>query len=273
MGAPQEEAGGSRADEKPRRGSVVERVSGILDAFRSGPDRLLLEEVAALAGLPRSTTFRLMRQLADLGWLVHDGRGYGLGDRAVGLSARANDYGGLRTAAAGTVNQLYCQLGAVVHLAVLEGGMLVYLDKLGGPMLDSIPSTVGGRLPADATPMGRAMLAALAPERVDALVLSTVDEPRRHPIDLHGLHNQLAQCRQRGYDLVRNAGPRRIVALGAAAHGPDGLLASIGISSSEGRLTVERAAPILLAAVRRLTADIGGTNSPRRPRPVAQESA
>src|SRR5690606_18322536 len=148
------------------------------------------------------------------------------------------------------------------------------LDKVGGPVLDSIPSNVGTRVPADTTPMGRAMLAVLSPERVDALVASTADIPRRAPLDMIDLHRRLGACRQRGgVDIVRAGGPnKRIVALGAPVHGPDGLLASIGVSCSDGQIVPEHVAPMLLSAAQRLTTDLGGTVGGRSLR-LAEETA
>ncbi len=263
-----------QAEDRAQRPSVVERVTQILDAFQQSPDRLLLEDVTAITSLPRSTAFRLMTQLVELGWLDHDARGYRLGARAIGMSARTHDHGGLRSMAARMLNRLHLQTRAVVHLAVLEGGMLYYLDKVGGPVLDSIPSNVGTRVPADTTPMGRAMLAVLSPERVDALVASTADIPRRAPLDMIDLHRRLGACRQRGgVDIVRAGGPnKRIVALGAPVHGPDGLLASIGVSCSDGQIVPEHVAPMLLSAAQRLTTDLGGTVGGRSLR-LAEETA
>jgi len=54
---------------KAHRSGVVERVTLVMDVF--GPHRrsAWLEEVADHTGLPRSTAFRLLRQLVELGWL------------------------------------------------------------------------------------------------------------------------------------------------------------------------------------------------------------
>jgi DNA-binding IclR family transcriptional regulator len=272
---PEENTPITATDDRVQRPSVVERVTQILDAFQQSPDRLLLEDVTAITSLPRSTAFRLMTQLVELGWLDHDAHGYRLGARAIGMSARTHDHGGLRSMAARMLNRLHLQTRAVVHLAVLEGGLLYYLDKVGGPVLDSIPSTVGTRVPADTTPMGRAMLATLSPERVDALVASTADHPRRAPLDLMDLHRRLGACRQRGgVDIVRNGGAhQRINALGAPVHGPDGLLASIGVSCGDGQLVPEHVAPLLLSAARHLTTDLGGTVGGRNLRLADSETA
>lgn len=248
------------------RQSVVQRVMQVLDVFLVGPERLMLEDVAVMTGLPRSTAFRLMSQLVDLHWLEHDSRGYRLGARSQSLGARTDDHSDARSAAAGVLNRLHLGTGAVVHFGVLEGGLIYYLDKLGGPVLDSIPSTVGRRVPADTTPMGRAMLATLAPEQVDALTATTAHQPRRRPLDQSDLHNRLQACRQRnGIDVMRNGGRhRRIFALGAPVFGAGGLVASLGVASSDGRVVPEITAPLLVSAAQQLSDELGGGSSARR---------
>lgn len=50
-----------------QRPGVVERFTLILDAIASGPDRMYLEEITDITGLPRSTVFRLLAQLIEQG--------------------------------------------------------------------------------------------------------------------------------------------------------------------------------------------------------------
>lgn len=250
------------------RSSVVARVTRILDVFGQSAGPLLLEDVAAVSGLPRSTTFRIMAQLVEQHWLEHGQGGYHLGPRALGLSSPLPEgertHGRLRQAAAHELNDLQLVTGAVVHLGVLEGGLVLYLDKLGGAALHSVPSQVGERVPADTTPMGRAMLATLSPEEVDARVRATADRPRRRPLDTDELHGLLHACRRRaGVDVVRRSGTRGIVALGAPVLGTDGLVAAIGVAARGDALIPETLTPVLLATARRLTSELGG-----RPRGV-----
>lgn len=264
-------AASDQTDPEVPRTSVVARVTRILDVFGQTPGPLLLEDVAAISGLPRSTTFRIMTQLVEQHWLEHGQRGFQLGPRALGAASPVQrgerTYGRLRQAAANELNDLHLATGAVVHLGVLEGGLLLYLDKLGGAALHSVPSQVGGQVPADTTPMGRAMLATLSPEQVDALALTTADRPRRGALDPADLHARLHACRRRaGLDVVRWPGTRGIVALGAPVHGSNGLVAAIGVAARGERLIPETLAPVLLAASRRLTCELGGTPRPGRRR-------
>src|SRR5690606_34587244 len=178
---------------EPRPG-VVERLTQILDVFSHGGQRLLLDDVTAATGLPRSTAFRLLSQMVDLDWLEHDAAGYQLGPRALRMGKSTTDHTALRGAAADLLNALQLRTGGVAHLAVLDGQNAHYLDKVGGVALHTSPSTVGARLRADTTASGRAMLAALTPERVDQLLGRDLV-----PAALEQLHRLLARVRsQRG---------------------------------------------------------------------------
>lgn len=59
-------------------------------------------------------------------------------------------------AAGPLLGELHRATGLVVHLAVLEGPDVVYLDKIGD---QRIPTRVGGRQPAHCTAVGKAILA------------------------------------------------------------------------------------------------------------------
>jgi DNA-binding IclR family transcriptional regulator len=112
--------------------SMVERLTLILDEFESRATRLTLEDVARRTHLPRSTAHRILDQLVQLCWLEHTAFGYRLGSRALGLGGRDNGHGEIRGAAAPLLHELQIKTGMVVHLAILDGAQVHYLDKVGG---------------------------------------------------------------------------------------------------------------------------------------------
>lgn len=233
----------------PRPG-VVERLTQILDVFATGPERILLEDITSLTGLPRSTAFRILSQLVDLQWLEHDSRGYSLGARVHGISSRGSNHTAVRSAAANVLNDLHLATGAVAHLTVLEGGTVHYLDKVGGAASSSIPSRVGARLPAEKTVSGRALLACLAPERVDALMTLGRTEDER--VDLVRLHAQLNQVRRKhglAYAPIENCSSG-IGSVAAPILGPDGSVGAIS-AATRGAVPLDTVAPMVAFAARR----------------------
>ncbi|WP_297848190.1 IclR family transcriptional regulator [Mycobacterium sp.] len=135
--------------------AVIDRISLVLDAF-DGPGRLTLAQIVRRTGLPRSSAHRMLERLVQLRWLRRSGRDYELGMRLVELGSLAVHQDRLVRAAGPLLGELHRATGLVVHLAVLDGADVVYLDKVGD---HRIPTRVGARQPAHCTAVGKAILA------------------------------------------------------------------------------------------------------------------
>ncbi len=101
----------------------------------------------------------MLERLVQLRWLRRSGRDYELGMRLVELGSLAVHQDRLVRAAGPLLDELHRATGLVVHLAVLDGPDVVYLEKVGDRMVAAIPTRVGGRQPAHCTAVGKAMLA------------------------------------------------------------------------------------------------------------------
>ncbi|TYL46405.1 helix-turn-helix domain-containing protein [Nocardioides sp. BGMRC 2183] len=228
---------------RPKRAGVVERLTQILDVFVIGPDLLHLEEIAALAELPKTTTFRLLTQLVDMAWLDHDQHGYRLGPRAQGIARRVENHLPLRAAAAEALHELHAATSAIIHLAVLDGGTVEMLDKLGGAGAREIPTTVGIRYRAECAVSGRAMLAGLPPETVDERLVGNRATGQ--------LHERLHTIRSRnGLAITTDDMPWDLRGVGAAVIGPNGPVGAISIGLPGKNCNVEQFVPLLARAVR-----------------------
>ncbi|MDT0202714.1 IclR family transcriptional regulator [Nocardioides sp. AE5] len=233
------------------RPGMIERLTEVLDVFIDGPDHLMLEDIVAASGLPKSTAFRMLRQLIELDWLEHDQRGYRLGPRMQRLGQRVVDQSALRAAAADVLNRLHLASSAVVHLVVLEGNKVHYLDKVGGAASLSVPSRVGVRLPAHVSVAGLTLLSALRPEQVDRLYAGTYIPEQR----LHRLHEQLAAIRSRnGLALTPHDMRTPIRAVAAPVITDHGPVAAISCAVRGPDAPVEAFVPMVTHAARR-TAD------------------
>src|SRR5215469_2035044 len=139
--------------------AVIDRISLVLDAF-DGPGRLTLAQIVRRTGLPRSSAHRMLERLVQLRWLRRSGRDYELGMRLVELGSLAVHQDRLVRAAAPLLGELHRATGLVVHLAILDGPDVVYLDKIGDPVSAGragLPTRVGGRQPAHCTAVGKAI--------------------------------------------------------------------------------------------------------------------
>jgi DNA-binding IclR family transcriptional regulator len=246
---------------------MVERMTLILDAFNGRSARLTLEDVARHTGLPRSTAHRILDQLVRQRWLEHNAYGYGLGQRALGLGGRDGGHGRIREAAAPLLHELQITTGLVAHLAVLDGAEVFYLDKVGGRFASSVPSRVGGRAPAHSTALGKAMLAWLEPEQVDAQLGAGLNRLTNRTIgDLGTLHQELHRIRQRrGLAFERGESFPGIACVAAAIRGQEGPVAGISLVGDI-RTPLENVAPLVAAAAREASLTLFGSESARRAR-------
>jgi DNA-binding IclR family transcriptional regulator len=178
--------------------AVLDRVSLVLDAF-DGPGRLSLAQVVRRTGLPRSSAHRMLERLVQLRWLRRQGRDYELGMRLVELGSLAVHQDGLHRAAQPFLHDLHRATGLVVHLAVLDGTDVVYLEKIAGGFGAAIPTRVGGRQPAHCTAVGKALLAFSDPSRLDDFDIDLLARKTRYSISTRRqLTEELKAIRARG---------------------------------------------------------------------------
>lgn len=249
--------------------SVVDRMTLIMESFGNTQTRLTLEEIAGHTHIPRSTTHRILERLVRLGWLERNGRVYGLGGRALGLGGREEGHNALRAAAFPLLHALAMRTELVVHLAVLDGTDVVYLDKFGGRAAVNVPSLVGGRAPAWCTAAGKAMLAWLPPEQIDAKFQRVIHKRTTRSIgDLGVLHMELNRIRARhGLAFERGECFPTIACAGVAVRGSDGPIAGISlVGDAQGAL--ERLAPLVVNTAHAIADKLtGSTPQQHSPRP------
>ncbi|MDI3388522.1 IclR family transcriptional regulator [Streptomyces sp. B-S-A8] len=257
--------------------SMVERITLIMDVFEGCTVRRSLEDVARTTHLPRSTAHRILDQLVRLRWLEHNGFGYGLGRRALGLGGGDGSQGRIREAAATRLHHLQMRTGMVVHLAVLDGAEVHYLDKAGGRFASSVPSRVGGRAPAHCTALGKAMLAWLEPEEVEQRAGNSINRQTQRTIsDIGTLHQELHRIRQRrGLAFERGECFPGIACVATAIRGPEGPVAAISLVG-DADMPLEKVAPLVADGARQVSADLfpspdGPDRTPRRAAAVTPE--
>lgn len=179
--------------------SVIFKALQILDSFEGACAPLGVSELARLARLPKSTTFRMLRQLVDSGYVSRIGTKYRLSTRLFELGNQILECGpmGLRDSALPYLSELQQRTGENVHLAVFEGADVLYLEKLQGVRAVRSPISAGVRLPAVTTAAGKALLAYSSPEVVRATVDRGLVRRTRYSIMTPGrLVQQLGQIRQ-----------------------------------------------------------------------------
>ena len=176
-----EGAAASPADDR----SVAARLFGILDAFASpaAATSLSLTAIAQRAGIPLSTTHRLVAEWVTWGGLARqdDGR-YSLGMRLWEVGVQTPSARNLRTIALPFLEDLYETTREHVHLAILDGRDALYVEKLSGHHAVRVISRVGGRLPLHFTGVGLVLLAYAPIDVVQAYLSSTLERFQPHTV-------------------------------------------------------------------------------------------
>lgn len=239
------------ANRRPARESLLARMTSIIDAFADPNGELNLDQITHRAGLPRSTTHRIVVDLIALGWLERSGRNYRLGWRALGAVGPEVVHARIRVGAQDILQELFLRTGMVVHLGVLDGGHEYFLDKIGGPFARRIGSRVGARLQAQRGAGGRSMLALLRPEEVDDVMGPVLEEPRQGSAwTVPSLHAELTRIRERRgiafESVTMPSGP--IDSVGCAVRTRDGVAVSLCLAGDAGSLRSRTVVPIVREA-------------------------
>jgi IclR family transcriptional regulator, acetate operon repressor len=184
---------------------AAEKTLAVLDALAVRADRLA--DIAARAGVPRSTAHRILQRLVDRGYArpAGDGR-YVAGPRVLALAGDAlAELDRVRTRP--VLEALRDDVGHTVHFALLTGAEATYVEKL--EARDSgyqMASRVGMRLALHTTAIGKAILAALP------------DDERRAVLRGRGrmAHSEVERIRALGYAVDDQQNERNVRCVGAA---------------------------------------------------------
>ena len=126
--------------------------------------------IAARLGTQRSTTHRMLAALVAEGYLHHvPWRGYTLGPKLIRLGARAVEQRPVAGIARPHIEALSEATGHTVHLGVVDGVEVFYLDKINGSRGLEMRSRIGQRMPLAFTGVGKALMLGIAPDRWQAL--------------------------------------------------------------------------------------------------------
>ncbi|WP_337844607.1 IclR family transcriptional regulator [Thermus sp.] len=182
---------------------TVQKVGEVLELFTREHPEWGVTEVARALGIPKSSAHALLATLSQIGLLKRsrDGR-YRLGFRVLALAHVLLSTSSWREEARKAMEDLVARFGETTHLAVLECGRVVYVEKLEGTRAVKVATTgVGVELPAHCSAVGKVLLAHRPWEEVLGIVearglpaltpntITTLDE----------LKTELQAVRERGY--------------------------------------------------------------------------
>jgi DNA-binding IclR family transcriptional regulator len=231
--------------------SVTARAFGVLEAFSPAAPLLTLSEIARRAGLPLTTTHRLVGELCRSGALERDGGGaYRIGLRLWEIASLAPRGVPLREAALPFLEDLYEVTHENAQLGVREGHDVVYIERIAGRRAVGVLTRVGGRFPLHASGVGLVLLAH-APASVQRAVLAgplqrftdhTITDPVR-------LERTLARVRRDGVAVSDRQVTEDAVSVAAPVTDAGGeVIAAISVVAKAGDGVAARLAPAVRAA-------------------------
>ncbi|WP_353861690.1 IclR family transcriptional regulator [Azospirillum formosense] len=162
------------------RRPLADRVLALLDAVAAAGQPMTVKDIAEKLALPKPTAHRLIAMLEERGFLARpiDGRLVTVGPKLRSLALNALRSSLVQAPSHARLRALSLELGETCNVGVLEGGDVVYLDRVeveGWPL--RLEFGVGSRVPLHCTAMGKLFLAFL-PELPRRRLLDCLPLPR-----------------------------------------------------------------------------------------------
>jgi DNA-binding IclR family transcriptional regulator len=192
-------------------------------------------DLAQAFGMARSNAHRTLQTLVECGWAVQDPSTstYRPSLRLFELGALVAETTNMVPLVRPHLAALAQLTGETIHLAVLDGAEIVYIDKFDSPLPVAAYSRIGGRAPAYCVASGKALLAALPPdaETLRQRLGSLVPHTPKSITDFDALEKELQRTRTRGYAENREEWRLGVCGLGVALLDARGeAVAAVGMS-------------------------------------------
>jgi DNA-binding IclR family transcriptional regulator len=224
----------------------VDRALRALDAVAAaGPAGATLGDLSAALGVHKTTVHRSLAALRHRDYVAQDpesGR-YALGPAAVRLADRFFAEDDLPARLHGALTALCAATGELVHLGVLSGAQVVYLDKVEPERAVRVWSAIGRRNWAATTALGRAMLAFRGTDGTALAGYVAAVEPAGR-VDEAALAGELAAARERGYAVEQQENEAGIACLAVPLLRGTRPVAALSITAPADRMTPERMARV-----------------------------
>lgn len=223
-----------------------------------------VSEVAQALGLARSNAHRTLQTWTHLGFVAQDAASgtYHCTLRLFEWGSRVADGFDVRRVARANLMELGRSTLETIHLSVLDGAEIVYLEKIDSPQPVRAYSEVGGRAPAHCVATGKALMAHAGAAALERLAVPLPRPTPKTVADLDGLNAQFAQIRRLGYAVNREEWRLGVSGLGAPIFDQQGhAIAAIGLSAPSVRMDDKRIKALgaaLATSALAITLSLGG---------------
>lgn len=232
----------------------------VLQAFDAEHPRMTLSEVAARTEMDRAKARRFLLTLHALGFVKRTGRQFELTPRVLQLGYAYQASNQYRAVIQQYLEDITAELGESSSMAVLDGEDVVYIIRSAARhRLMAITLSVGTRLPAAYTSMGRVLLGQLREAELDTW-LENVELQAHTPTSITskaGLRKVIRQAREHGYSIVDqelDQGLRSVAVPVFAGNGE--LLGALNISTNAARVEMDTLLEVYLPKLQSVAARV-----------------
>lgn len=246
-------------DHRAHTDGTVGRTLAVLDLIAEFGRPVRFSELLPRAGLPKATLFRFVQALTSQGMLSfdEDRQTYAPGLRLVRLAHAAWAQSSLAPLAAPYLDRLSSETGETIHLAQLDQGMVLYVDKRNAARPVEMFSQSGKVGPAYCTGVGKAMLAYLPEDKLaDAIDRQSFHRfTDRTLTSEQALREDLAEIRDRGFAWDDEEHEPGIRCIAAPILSPTGRVLgalSITTAGADQRARLEAHAPLVIGTAAKI---------------------
>lgn len=243
------------------KSSVLSKMIRVMDTLSAAGEPLRFIDLANCSNIPKGSLHRILANLTDERLLRYDERSktYRLGLRLVTWAHNSWHNLDIRHLAAEEMERLGELTNETVHLAVLDGDHIVYVDKHESRQKVRMYSAVGKVGPVHCTGVGKAIAAFLGANEQEELVqrLSFERYTTSTITNANEFLAELARVRESGYARDESEHEDEIRCIAAPVLDGDGRsVGSISVSAPAYRITDEKIKdwlPLLLDSTRRVS--------------------
>jgi DNA-binding IclR family transcriptional regulator len=228
---------------EPTGDGTVGKALDVLDMVASHGHPVRFSDLLEKSPYPKATLYRFLQTLTHQGMLAHDPDTgtYALGVRLVRLAHAAWSQSSLAPIARPWIDSLAAETGETIHLAQLDMGQVLYVDKRNAARPVEMFAQAGKVGPAYCTGVGKAMLAFLPEDQLAAaLTRQSFHRHTEHTLDTpQALRAELAAIRARGHAFDREEHEPGIICCAVPILSRSGrVLGAISVTSTTARTTL-----------------------------------
>lgn len=243
----------------------LERGLAVIKAFSHERPRMTLSEVARETGMTRAAARRFLITLESLGYVTSDGKLFWLRPSVLQLGYAYLSSFSLAEIAQDHLEHLADRLHESCSASVLDFEDIVYIARASTNRIMTIGLSVGARLPAYCTSMGRVLLANLSERDLDLYLAHANLHARteRTITSPDALRAELDIVRAQGWCMQDQELEDGVRSLATAVRDADGrVVAAINVSAHASRVTLEELRgeflPALQSCAREIDEDLAG---------------